>query len=202
MIMLMSSLRATGVLLVLTCAAYPAFVTGVAQVLAPGAANGSLLTTSDGTVTGSARVGQAFTAPHYLHGRPSAAGDGYDGAASSGSNLGLNSQKLADRRAADSSRLTAENPDAHGPIPEALLAASGSGLDPELPPDAATWQVVRIARARGVDAAKVQAIVDAHTVGRDLGVLGEARVNVLRVNLALDAAFGIPRSPAATPVLP
>lgn len=190
--MILASSRAIGLLLVLTCVAYPALVTAVAQIAAPDAASGSLLRRDDGTVIGSSLIGQAFTSPQYLQGRPSAAGSGYDGAASSGSNLGLTSQKLADRRTAETERLHAENPDATGPIPEVLLTASGSGLDPEIPPDAAAWQVPRIARARGVDAAKVQAILDAQTVGRDLGVLGEARVNVLLVNIELDKAYPTP----------
>jgi K+-transporting ATPase ATPase C chain len=190
--MILASLRATGLLLVLTCVAYPALVTAVGQVAAPDSAHGSLLVRGDGTVIGSSLIGQSFTSPQYLQGRPSAAGAGYDAAASSGSNLGPTSQKLADRRTAEAERLHAENPDAVGPIPEVLLTASASGLDPELPPTAAAWQVARIARARGVDAAKVQAVIDAHTAGRDLGVLGEARVNVLLVNLALDEAYPTP----------
>lgn len=193
--LLMPSLRATGLLLVLTCVAYPALVTASAQLIAPEAASGSLVRRADGTVIGSSRIGQAFTSARYLHGRPSAAGAGYDAASSSGSNLGPTSQKLADRRAAEETRLKAENPGALGPVPEVLLTASASGLDPELPPDAAAWQVPRIAAARGLSAAQVQAIVDAHTVGRDLGVLGEPRVNVLAVNLALDALGGSATSP-------
>ena len=187
--MLLSSLRATAVLLLLTCVAYPAVVTGVSQLAAPDAANGSLLRADDGTVVGSALIGQAFTSPGYLQGRPSAAGAGYDAASSSGSNLGMTSQKLLDRRATDEARLRAENPDAPGPVPESLLAASGSGLDPDVPPDAAAWQVPRIAKARNVDPARVAALVAEQTHGRDLGFLGEPRVNVLAFNLALDRRF-------------
>jgi K+-transporting ATPase ATPase C chain len=187
--MLLPALRATAVLFVLTCVAYPAVVTGIAQVAAPAAANGSLVRAPDGTILGSSLIGQAFTTPGYLHGRPSAAGSGYDAAASSGSNLGMTSQKLADRRAADTARLHAENPDAAGPIPEPLLAASGSGLDPDVPPDAARWQVPRIAKARGVDPARVEALLDEQIRGRDLGFLGEPRVNVLAFNQALDRRF-------------
>ncbi|MDP2310662.1 MAG: potassium-transporting ATPase subunit KdpC [Pseudomonadota bacterium] len=187
--MLLSSIRATAVLLFLTCAVYPAVVTALAQVAAPSAANGSLLRADDGTVIGSSLIGQSFTSSGYLQGRPSAAGAGYDAGASSGSNLGVTSRKLADRRAADLTRLRAENPDATGPVPEPLLAASGSGLDPEVPPEAARWQIPRIAKARGVEASRVEAMLDEQIVGRDMGILGEPRVNVLAFNLALDRRF-------------
>jgi len=187
--MLSASLRATALLLVLCCAVYPAAVTGIAQVALPETANGSLLHAEDGAVIGSSLIGQTFTSPGYLQGRPSAAGAGYDAAASSGSNLGMTSQKLADRRAATEAGLRAANPAAPGPVPEVLLAASGSGLDPELPPAAALWQAPRIASARGVEVERIRAVIDEITVGRDLGFLGEPRVNVLAVNLALDRRF-------------
>ncbi|MDP2313067.1 MAG: potassium-transporting ATPase subunit KdpC [Pseudomonadota bacterium] len=186
--MILASLRATALLLVLCCVAYPALVTGIAQLAFHDAANGSLLRDGE-TVIGSELVGQAFTSPGYLQGRPSAAGAGYDAAASSGSNFGPTSRKLADRRAADEARLVAENPDAPGPVPEVLLAASGSGLDPHLPPDAARWQLPRIAKARGVELARVTSLLDEQARGRDLGVLGEPTVNVLAFNLALDRRF-------------
>ena len=187
--MLSASLRATALLLVLCCVVYPALVTSVAQVALPETANGSLVRAEDGAVIGSSLIGQAFTSPGYLQGRPSAAGAGYDAAASSGSNLGMTSQKLADRRAATEAELRAANPAAPGSVPEVLLAASGSGLDPELPPAAALWQAPRIATARGVEVERIRAVIDELTVGRDLGVLGEPRVNVLAVNLALDRRF-------------
>ncbi len=187
--MLSASLRATALLLVLCCLVYPALVTGIAQVALPETANGSLVRAEDGAVIGSSLIGQAFRSPGYLQGRPSAAGAGYDAAASSGSNLGMTSQKLADRRAATEAALLAQNPAAPGPVPELLLTASGSGLDPELPPAAALWQAPRIAAARGVDVARIRAVIDELTVGRDLGFLGEPRVNVLAVNLALDRRF-------------
>ena len=184
--MILQSIRATALLVFLTAVVYPAVVTGVGQLAFSEQANGSMLRRDDGTVLGSSLIGQSFTSPGYLQGRPSAAGAGYDGGASSGSNLGPTSQKLADRRAADEARLKAENPDASGPVPEVLLTASGSGLDPELPPDAARWQIPRIARARGVDPARVSALLDEMSVRRDLGFLGEPRLNVLAFNMALD----------------
>lgn len=184
--MILASVRATVLLLLLCCVAYPAVVTGIGQLAFPDAANGSLLRAADGTVIGSERIGQGFSSPSYLQGRLSAAGAGYDASTSGGSNLGPTSKKLAERRATDEARLRAENPDAAGPVPEVLLTASGSGLDPDLPPDAARWQLPRIAKARGVDVSRVQAVLDELVVGRDLGVFGEGHVNVLEFNLALD----------------
>lgn len=182
--MILASVRATALLLGLCCVAYPAVVTGIAQVAFHDAANGSLVRGADGAVIGSELIGQAFTSPAYLQGRPSAVG--YDASTSGGSNFGVTSQKLADRRAADLERLLAENPEAPGPVPEVLLTASGSGLDPHLPPDAARWQLGRIAKARGVELSRVEALLDESIEGRDLGLLGEPRVNVLEFNLALD----------------
>ena len=185
--MILPALRATALLLVLTTVAYPAIVTVVAQVLLPESAAGSLVRGADGRVRGSVRIGQGFTRPEYLHGRPSAAG--WDASASAGSNLGPSSARLAARRAEDRTRLLAENPEAPGPVPEVLLATSASGLDPHLPPDAARWQLPRIARARGVRLERLEALLADHVEGRDLGVFGEPRVNVLTFNLALDRAF-------------
>lgn len=193
--MLLTSIRTTIVLLLLTCGLYPLAVTGLGQLLFPAQAAGSLLQDASGRVVGSRLIGQDFHDPAWLHGRPSAAGSGYDAQASSGSNLGLYNPRLAERRAADSSRLQAQNPDAIGPVPEALLAASGSGLDPHLPPEAARWQLPRVAAARGVDLARVEALLDELIEARALGLLGEPTVNVLAFNLALDRRFPLARQP-------
>jgi K+-transporting ATPase ATPase C chain len=184
------ALRMTLVTLLLTGLLYPFAVTGLAQLLLPHAADGSLVTDGDGRVVGSLLIGQPFTRAEYLQPRPSAAGNGYDAAASSGSNLGTTSQKLHDRAAADVERLRAENPDAPGPVPADLVTASASGLDPDLSPAAALWQVPRIARARGLEVERVRALVESQIEGRTFGVLGEPRVNVLATNLALDQRFG------------
>lgn len=184
--MMLASLRATALLIGLCCVVYPACVTLIAQVAFSDTANGSLVLGPDGRVVGSSLVGQGFASAGYLQGRPSAAGAGYDASVSAGSNLGPTSQKLADRRQADRVRLQVENPDANPEVPEILLAASGSGLDPHLTPEAASWQLPRIAKARGVDVSRLQTLLDEHVEGRDLGFLGEAHVNVLIFNMALD----------------
>jgi K+-transporting ATPase ATPase C chain len=167
--------------LVLTGLVYPLAVTGLAQVLFPGRANGSVVS-AQGRVVGSELIGQGFESPAYFQSRPSAAGaTGYDAANSAGSNLGPTSQKLRDRVAADVARLRNENPQAPAEVPIELVTTSASGFDPHLSPDAARWQIARVAAARGV--------------------LGEPRINVLLLNLDLDERFGPPRAqaPAITP---
>jgi K+-transporting ATPase ATPase C chain len=186
---LVTALRASLVTLALTGVLYPLAVTGLSQLLFPEEANGSLVTQGK-DVVGSALMGQRFTRPGYFQPRPSAAGEGYDATASSGSNLGPTSHKLRERAVSEAGRLRQENPDAQGPVPAELVTASASGLDPHLSPESVRWQVPRVARARGVAPERLLAVVEAHTEGRTLGVLGEPRVNVLQLNLALDRQFG------------
>jgi potassium-transporting ATPase KdpC subunit len=190
---LVTGLRACLVTLALTGLVYPLAVTGLSQLLFPHEADGSLVTDERGQVVGSALLSQGFSQPGYFQPRPSAAGNGHDATASSGSNLGPTSQKLRDRAVADAERLRKENPEAPGPVPAELVTTSGSGLDPHLSPESAHWQVSRIARARGVSPERIRAVLDANVEGRTLGVLGEPRVNVLLLNLALDRQFGRPQ---------
>jgi K+-transporting ATPase ATPase C chain len=192
---LVIALRATLVTLILTGVLYPLATTGAAQALFGERANGSLARNENGQVVGSELIGQAFASPAYLQGRPSAAGNnGYDATSSSGSNFGTTSKKLRDRVTADVARLQKENPNAPLPIPDALLTASASGLDPDLPPDAALWQAPRIAHARNLTEDRVRDVIENQVQGRDLGFLGEPRVNVLELNQALDQQFGRPPS--------
>lgn len=186
---LLPGLRLTFVLSVLTGLAYPGIVTPLCQMLFPSQANGSLIS-MNGHVVGSSLIGQNFSKPGYFHPRPSAAGaDGYDAAASSGSNLGSTSQKLVDRVKVSADQFHKENPGYSGPIPADILTASGSGLDPHITPAAALAQAARVASARGIGVEQVNTLIEQTTEGRDWGFLGEPRVNVLALNLAMDRKF-------------
>lgn len=190
------------VMTVLTGLAYPLAVTGLAQLVFPWQAKGSLIE-KDGTVVGSALIGQAFAGPAYFWGRPSATtgadpndpttsvASPYNAANSMGSNLAPTSKALADGIAAAAETIRAAHLGRNGPVPADLVTASASGLDPHISPPSAQWQIERVARARGVATEDMRAFVAAHTEGRELGLLGEPRVNVLKLNLALDERWPI-----------
>ena len=172
---------------------YPAIMTGVASVLFPRQANGSMVIVN-GTIVGSDIIGQLWTKPQYFHGRPSAAGkNGYDPTSTGGTNLGPTSKKLIDATRDAIATLKKENPDATGPIPMDLATSSASGIDPDISPAAAEYQAPRVTKARGMRLDDVRALIRAHVHQRELGFLGEPRVNVLELNLALDANGGTPK---------
>lgn len=184
---LLSALRPALVMTVLFALllgiAYPLALTGVAQLVFPSAANGSLIE-REGRVVGSELIGQAFTSDAYFHGRPSVAGKGYDAAASAGSNLGPTSQVLADRVKSDMASLKSSP---RTIVPPDLVTTSASGLDPHVSPEAAYFQIERVAKARAIDPANLRKFIGSHVEGQLVGFLGEPRVNVLELNLALDS---------------
>ena len=165
---------------------YPLAMTGIAQLLFPHQAKGSMISVG-GKPVASAIVGQLWAKPQYFHGRPSAAGKGYDATSTGGTNLGPTSKKLIDATRQTIEALRKENPDATMPIPMDLITSSGSGIDPEISPEGAHYQAPRVARARGLTAAEVDALIDRHVQPRTFGIIGEPRVNVLELNMALDA---------------
>ena len=192
----------TLVLCIITGLIYPGIVTGLAQAFFPSQANGSLVRVN-GTVVGSALIGQPFTRDEYFHSRPSAAGAGYDGVSSAGSNKGPTDRKLADTLVGlrvDSA--IAALPVTKGGVPSDLVTASGSGLDPHISPANAQLQVARVALARRADTTAVRRLVTAHVEGRQFGILGEARVNVLLLNIALDSLHPLPRAATTAPSIP
>ena len=176
----------TLLLTVLTGLLYPGVVTVLARVIFPHQAEGSLIV-ENGKVIGSELIGQKFTKPEYFHGRPSGAGDnGYDAANSGSPNLGPTNPKLLERVKGDIENFRKENPSYQGPVPADIVTMSGSGLDPHITPEAAHAQAERVAAARHMEVSRVNALIDAHTEQRTFGFLGEPRVNVLLLNLALD----------------
>jgi potassium-transporting ATPase KdpC subunit len=186
---LMTAVLMTIATTVLLGIVYPLLVTGLAQVICPKQANGQLLYARDGTVVGSRLIGQPFSGPGYFHSRPSAAGAaGYDATASAGSNLGPTNAQLIARVNGDVAKLQAENPGT--PIPVDLVTTSGSGLDPHITPAAAQFQIRRVAVERKIPEAEIARLVAENSENRQWGFLGEARVNVLELNIALDARYG------------
>ncbi len=189
---LLPALRMMLLLTVVTGLVYPALITGACQLLFPARANGSLVK-QNGRVVGSALLGQNFSKPEYFHPRPSAAGtDGYDPTASGGSNFGPTSQKLYDRVKSAANQFYKDNAGYQGAIPADALTASASGLDPDISPAYAAAQIGRVAQARHISAVQVSSLVSGGTQARELGMLGEPRVNVLQLNLALDKNYPKP----------
>ncbi len=179
-----TSILFTLVTTVLLGLGYPLLVTGVAGLLFPHQAAGSLIKLNDGTVIGSELLAQSFTSDRYFHPRPSAAGNGYDATSSSGSNLAQSNKALVTRIQGDIDKLAAQNPGK--PVPIDLVTTSASGLDPDITPDAAYYQAPRIAKTRNISPESVQKLIEQHITSRQLGLLGEPRVNVLKLNLDLD----------------
>jgi K+-transporting ATPase ATPase C chain len=188
---LVTAILMTAATTVLLGIIYPLVVTGLSQILFPGKANGQLIE-ANGKIIGSRIIGQAFTSPGYFHARPSSAGNGYDATNSNGSQLGPTNQKLIDRVKGDVASAQAENPGT--PVPIDLVTSSASGLDPDISPAAAFFQLPRVAKARGISEEQLRQLVAHHTLDRQLGFLGEPRVNVLELNLDLDKHF--PARPA------
>lgn len=182
------ALTLTAVLCVITGVLYPGVVTGIAQLVFPAQANGSLVTVN-GTVVGSALIGQSFTRAEYFHSRPSAAGAGYDAGASSGSNKGPTDRTLDTLIAARVDVVVAHDGARKGAVPSDMVTASASGLDPHISPANAQLQVARVARARQADSAAIRRLLDERAEGRQFGLFGEPRVNVLLLNIAIDSAF-------------
>jgi potassium-transporting ATPase KdpC subunit len=182
----------TVVFTVLTGLMYPLAMTGIVQIVFPRQANGSLIA-RNGKVIGSELIGQNFTKPEYFHSRPSAAGNGYDATASSGSNLGPTNPALTDRLNKGAAAYRQENPSFSGPIPADAITTSGSGLDPDISPGNAVAQCARVASARGVTADQIRTLVSEYTENRTMGLFGEPRVNVLHLNVALDERFPLKR---------
>jgi K+-transporting ATPase ATPase C chain len=166
---------------------YPVLMWGIGSIAFPQQAGGSIIS-ENGTPIGSELVGQLFKKPQYFHGRPSAAGNGYDPTQTGGTNLGPTSKKLIDATRATIAAVKKENPDATGPVPVDLVTSSASGIDPDISPDGAAYQIARVAKARNMSVEAVRAIVNAHITPRQFGIFGEPRVNVLDLNRALDAA--------------
>ena len=186
---LVPGLRIALILTVLTGFLYPCIVTGLCRILFPQQAHGSLIL-KDGRVVGSSLIGQNFTRPEYFHPRPSATGrDGYDASSSGGSNLGPTSRQLIHRIRRDIEMFRKENPEYQGPIPVDIVTASGSGLDPHISPASAQAQALRVAKARGVSVERMSRLIAQSIEAPTLGFLGDARVNVLKLNLALDRHF-------------
>jgi K+-transporting ATPase ATPase C chain len=186
----------TLLLCVITGLVYPGIVTGLARVLFPHQAGGSLITSAKGEAIGSELIGQPFSKPEYFHPRPSAAGNGYDDTLSSGTNLGPTSAKLADTLVAQAVDSAVKNEGAvKGKIPSDMVTSSASGLDPHVSPATAFVQVARVARARHADSSAVRALVDKHVEGRQFGFFGEPRVNVLLLNLDLDRTLPLRAAP-------